>query len=197
MFASPANAAETLTPDQLKATIAHNTALLSQRLTVSSAVGTGDVQRENYIAGAIAGIVAAESGPVGPQVAVALAQALQHGGARETIVETALGYLGDPYALGGVSHDGIDCSGLTMVAYAAVGVSLKHYVPSQDSVAAPVAQAVAQPGDLVFFDDDEHVGLYLGGGMLIEAADYGEPVRIVPVSSWDGIAHHFGRILQG
>jgi len=195
MFAAPANAAESISPQQLQATIASNSKLIAQKLQVSPAVADGSLQKENYVAGAIAGIVAAESGPNGPEVAVALAQALQYGGEREKIVETALTYLGDPYALGGASHDGIDCSGLTMVAYATVGVSLVHYVPSQDAVAAPISEAAAQPGDLVFFNDDEHVALYLGGGMIIEAPDYGIPVRIVSLSTWSGIGYHFGRVL--
>ena len=196
MFAAPANAAESISPQQLQATIASNSKLIAQKLQVSAAVSDGSLQKENYVAGAIAGIVAAESGPNGPEVAVALAQALQYGGEREKIVETALTYLGDPYALGGASHDGIDCSGLTMVAYATVGVSLVHYVPSQDAVAAPISEADAQPGDLVFFNDDEHVALYLGGGMIIEAPDYGIPVRIVSLNTWSGIGYHFGRILN-
>lgn len=197
MIAAPANAATTtLTPEQLQATIDSNTRVLSQKLAVSGNVATDDVQAENYVASAIAGIVAAESGPDGAQVAVSLADALQYGGAREKIVEKALTYLGDPYELGGSSHDGIDCSGLTMVSYATVGISLAHYVPSQDAVATTISQAEAQPGDLVFFDDDEHVALYLGGGMIIEAPDYGIPVRIVSLSTWSGIGYHFGRILK-
>ncbi|MHA7984575.1 C40 family peptidase [Rathayibacter sp. CAU 1779] len=195
MFAAPANAAETLTPDQLQATIASNSKLIAQKLQVSASVNGSSLQTENYVAGAIAGIVAAESGPNGAEVAIALAEALQHGGAREAIVETALTYLGDPYELGGSSHDGIDCSGLTMVSYAAAGISLAHYVPSQDAVATTIAETDAQPGDLVFFNDEEHVAIYLGGGMIIEAPDYGIPVRIVSLSTWSGIGYHFGRIL--
>ncbi|NNC12741.1 C40 family peptidase [Planctomonas sp. JC2975] len=195
MFAAPANAAETLSPDQLQATIDSNSKLIAQRLQVSASVSGSAVQTENYVAGAIAGIVAAESGPDGAAVAVALAEALQHGGAREKIVETALTYLGDPYVLGGSSHDGIDCSGLTMVSYAAAGISLVHYVPSQDAVATTISETDAQPGDLVFFNDEEHVAIYLGGGMIIEAPDYGIPVRIVSLSTWSGIGYHFGRIL--
>lgn len=197
MIAAPANAAESLNPQQLQATIASNTKMLSQKLAVAGTVTDGSVQAEDYVAGAIAGIVAAESGPDGAQVAISLADALQYGGVREKIVEKALTYLGDPYALGGASHDGIDCSGLTMVAYATVGISLTHYVPSQDAVATTITQAQARPGDLVFFDDDAHVALYLGGGMIIEAPDYGIPVRIVSLSSWSGIGYHFGRVLNG
>jgi cell wall-associated NlpC family hydrolase len=197
MIASPANAVATLSPEQLQATIANNTKVLAQKLAVSANVSGDKVHAEDYVAGALAGIVAAESGPDGSRVAVSVAEALQTGGAREKIVEKALTYLGDPYALGGVSHDGIDCSGLTMVSYATVGVSLAHYVPSQDAVATTISQAEAQPGDLVFFDDEEHVALYLGGGMIIEAPDYGIPVRIVSLSSWSYIGYHFGRILNG
>jgi cell wall-associated NlpC family hydrolase len=83
-----------------------------------------------------------------------------------------------------------------MMAYAAVGVSLVHYVPSQDEIATTISQDDAQPGDLVFFDNDDHVALYLGDGMIIEAPDYGIPVRIVSLSMWDGIGYHFGRILH-
>ncbi|WP_022899858.1 C40 family peptidase [Humibacter albus] len=196
MFAAPANAAEPLTPQQLKDTIASNSKILAQKLTVSSSVAGNSVQTENYAAGALAGIVAAESGPDGANVALALAAAFKNGGARERIVEKALTYLGDPYELGGASHSGIDCSGLTMVAYATAGVSLVHYVPSQDAVATPIGEADAQPGDLVFFNDDEHVALYLGAGMIIEAPDYGIPVRIVSLDTWSGIGYHFGRILN-
>ncbi|MBK0296585.1 C40 family peptidase, partial [Bacillus sp. S34] len=52
----------------------------------------------------------------------AISKVLSAGGDRATIVSTALQYMGDPYVEGGASHQGIDCSGLTMVAYAAVGI---------------------------------------------------------------------------
>lgn len=195
MFSAPASAAEGLSPERLQATIDSNSKLIAQKLQVSAAVEGGTLEKENFVAGAIAGIVAAESGPNGGQVALALAAALRHGGVREKIVETALTYLGDPYVLGGASHGGIDCSGLTMVAYASVGVSLVHYVPAQDAVATTISGTNAQPGDLVFFNDDAHVALYLGGGMIMEAADYGIPARIVSLSTWSGMGYHFGRIL--
>ncbi|RDH94802.1 NlpC/P60 family protein [Curtobacterium sp. AG1037] len=122
----------------------------------------------------------------------AISKVLSAGGKRATIVSTALQYMGDPYVEGGASHSGIDCSGLTMVAYAAVGIPLVHYVPSQDAVATTIPESEAQPGDLVVFDNEDHVGIYLGDGVVLQAPHPGDPVDIVPVYP---NAHHFARLL--
>lgn len=122
----------------------------------------------------------------------ALSAALSAGGDRATIVQTALQYMGDPYVEGGASHEGIDCSGLTMVAYQAVGIQLVHYVPTQDAVATTIPESEALPGDLVVYDDEDHVGLYLGQGLVLQAPHPGEVVDIVPMYS---AAHHFARVL--
>ncbi len=126
------------------------------------------------------------------QAEAAISKVLSAGGKRATIVSTALQYMGDPYVEGGASHSGIDCSGLTMVAYAAVGIPLVHYVPSQDAVATTIPQSEALPGDLVVFDDEDHVGIYLGDGIVLQAPHPGDPVDIVPVYP---NAHHFARLL--
>ncbi|MBF4609521.1 C40 family peptidase [Curtobacterium sp. VKM Ac-1393] len=126
------------------------------------------------------------------QAQSALSAALSAGGDRATIVETALQYMGDPYVEGGASHAGIDCSGLTMVAYAAVGIPLVHYVPTQDAAATTIPESEALPGDLVVYDDQDHVGLYLGQGLVLQAPHPGEVVDIVPMYS---AAHHFARLL--
>ena len=122
----------------------------------------------------------------------AISKVLSAGGQRATIVSTALQYMGDPYLEGGASHTGIDCSGLTMVAYAAVGIPLVHYVPSQDAVATTIPESDALPGDLVVFDDEDHVGIFLGDGLVLQAPHPGDPVDIVPVYP---NAHHFARLL--
>ncbi|TCU43754.1 MULTISPECIES: C40 family peptidase [unclassified Curtobacterium] len=126
------------------------------------------------------------------QAQSALSAALSAGGDRATIVETALQYMGDPYVEGGASHEGIDCSGLTMVAYAAVGIPLVHYVPTQDAAATTIPESEALPGDMVVYDDEDHVGLYLGQGLVLQAPHPGEVVDIVPMYS---AAHHFARLL--
>ncbi|WIB12292.1 C40 family peptidase [Curtobacterium sp. MCPF17_052] len=126
------------------------------------------------------------------QAKSALSAALSAGGDRATVLQTALQYLGDPYVEGGASHSGIDCSGLTMVAYQAVGIQLAHYVPTQDAAATTVPESEALPGDLVVYDDEDHVGLYLGQGLVLQAPHPGEVVDIVPMYP---AAHHFSRLL--
>lgn len=126
------------------------------------------------------------------QAKSALSAALSAGGDRATVLQTALEYLGDPYVEGGASHAGIDCSGLTMVAYQAVGIQLAHYVPTQDAVATTVPESEALPGDMVVYDNDDHVGLYLGQGLVLQAPHPDEVVDIVPMYP---AAHHFARLL--
>lgn len=126
------------------------------------------------------------------QARTAIGSALSAGGDRATILSTALAYLGDTYVEGGASHSGIDCSGLTMVAYASVGIQLAHYVPTQDAVATTIPESEALPGDLVVYDNEDHIGLYLGDGLVLQAPHPGEPVDIIPMFS---AAHHFARLL--
>lgn len=153
------------------------------------------VSRDTPVASALAGVVNSEGGQAGDQAASAILDALATGGARAAIVNTALSYLGTPYVLGGASHSGIDCSGLVMEAYAAAGIPLGHLVHLQDDAGTVIPESEAKPGDLVVFDDEEHIGIYLGNGTLIHAPDVGRDVSITTV--WQGVAHHFTRILPG
>jgi cell wall-associated NlpC family hydrolase len=90
----------------------------------------------------------------------------------------ALRYLGVQYVWGGASPSGFDCSGLVMYVYAQLGVQLPHYAAAQYTYGVAVAQDQLQPGDLVFFDALDHVGIYIGGGQFVHAPHTGDVVKI-------------------
>ena len=94
----------------------------------------------------------------------------------------ALQYLGVPYVWGGASPSGFDCSGLVMYVYAQLGISLPHYTVSQWNVTQPISSPA--PGDLVFFNGLGHVGIYLGGGQIVDAPHTGSVVRIDSISGF-------------
>jgi peptidoglycan DL-endopeptidase CwlO len=97
----------------------------------------------------------------------------------------ALSRVGDPYVFAAAGPDEFDCSGLTMWAYAQVGISLVHYTGSQwnEGMHVPISQL--EPGDLVFFYPDiSHVGMYVGDGMMVDAPHTGAFVRVEPIF-WD------------
>ena len=109
------------------------------------------------------------------------------GNAASTAINAAMGYLGTPYVWAGESAAGLDCSGLTMVSYAAAGVDLTHSSRVQYGEGSQVPLDVAQPGDLVFWSSDGsqsgiyHVAIYLGDDMMIEAPTFGLTVRVTPM----------------
>jgi cell wall-associated NlpC family hydrolase len=92
--------------------------------------------------------------------------------------QLALAYLGVPYLWGGATPSGFDCSGLVSYVYAQLGVSLPHFAAAQWLYGAAVPVESLQPGDLVFFDKLDHVGIYLGDSLFIDAPHTGAFVRI-------------------
>lgn len=96
----------------------------------------------------------------------------------------ALQYLGVPYVWGGASPSGFDCSGLVMYVYAQLGISLPHYTVAQWNATDPISSPA--PGDLVFFNGLQHVGIYIGGGRFVDAPHTGSVVRIDSLSSFGG-----------
>jgi cell wall-associated NlpC family hydrolase len=95
------------------------------------------------------------------------------------VVAFARAQLGKPYVYGAAGPSSYDCSGLAKAAWARAGVALAHYTGAQWNEGAHITRANLRPGDLVFFGADVyHVGIYIGGGDMIEAPHTGADVRI-------------------
>ncbi|GGT34701.1 NlpC/P60 family protein [Nonomuraea spiralis] len=87
-----------------------------------------------------------------------------------------------PYVWGAEGPSSYDCSGLVMAAYQRVGISLPHYTGDQWTAGTHVSRDQLRPGDLVFFYTDlHHVGIYIGGGMMVHAPQTGDVVRVAPM----------------
>jgi len=106
-----------------------------------------------------------------------------NGGGASAAIAYARSQLGKPYCYAGAGPACFDCSGLTMRAWGAAGVSMPHYSGAQYSMFPHVPLNAMQPGDLVFWGPggSEHVGLYIGGGQMIAAPHTGDVVKIQAV----------------
>ena len=103
----------------------------------------------------------------------------------QDIVTYAYQFLGLPYVWGAVGPDTFDCSGFTSYVYRhAAGIEITRTTYTQINVGTPVSYNEMQPGDLVFTYDNEHVGIYVGGGMYINATYPGSTIRVTPVTNF-------------
>jgi cell wall-associated NlpC family hydrolase len=96
------------------------------------------------------------------------------------VVALASRYLGVPYVYGGASPRGFDCSGLTQYVYGLLGISLPRTAQQQYNATTRISRSQAQPGDLVFFftgGSVTHMGIYIGGNMMIAAPHTGDVVK--------------------
>jgi cell wall-associated NlpC family hydrolase len=126
----------------------------------------------------------------GPALQAPAAGSVEAGSdAAQVIIDTAMAQIGDPYVWAAGGPDAFDCSGLTQYAFAAAGISLPHSSKAQAALGRPVSRAELQPGDLVyFFNPVSHIGIYIGGGKMIHARTFGEPVNVgsVDMSGYAG-----------
>ncbi|WP_205328368.1 NlpC/P60 family protein [Glycomyces sp. YM15] len=107
-------------------------------------------------------------------------------------VAFAIEQLGEPYVYGEAGPDEWDCSGLTQQAWAAVGVNLSHNAAMQWDETARISRDELQEGDLVFYNDLAHVGMYIGGGEIIHAPNSTTVVKIVDLD-YGGSIVGYGR----
>lgn len=115
-----------------------------------------------------------------------------------SVLAFARAQLGEPYILGGAGPGVWDCSGLTLVAFQNVGITIgthsatnQYYTAKNRGLLVPYADRRA--GDLIFYTDGSgdyyHVTIYSGNGMMIEAPRPGVGVREVPVRAGDRAAY--------
>jgi peptidoglycan DL-endopeptidase CwlO len=102
----------------------------------------------------------------------------------EKAVSFAYAQLGKPYVFGASGPDSYDCSGLTMASWAYAGVSIPRTSYEQWDGLPHVPTSQLEPGDILVFNGAGHVGIYVGGGMLIDAPHTGAVVEKVALSGW-------------
>jgi cell wall-associated NlpC family hydrolase len=99
-------------------------------------------------------------------------------------VSYAMAQVGDAYVYGATGESAFDCSGLTMRAWGAAGVGLPHSSSAQYGSGAHISASALQPGDLVFYYSPiSHVGMYIGNGMIVHAANPGTGVQVTGLYS--------------
>lgn len=101
-------------------------------------------------------------------------------------VAFAAAQIGCPYVFGGTGpcSSGYDCSGLVQAAWAYAGVSIPRDTYEQWAALPHVPLSQLQPGDLIYFNGESHVGMYVGGGYMIDAPQPGETVEKVQLAGW-------------
>ena len=104
----------------------------------------------------------------------------------QQIANFAQGFMGVPYAWGGISPGGFDCSGFVYYVYSRYGVSLPRVADEQYEFGQRVSVTDIQPGDLVFYSTytpgPSHVGIYIGNGQFVHASSAAEQVTITAMS---------------
>lgn len=89
---------------------------------------------------------------------------------QKKLVDYVRAQVGDAYVWGAEGPNSFDCSGLTMMAYRQVGISLPHHSATQATLGKAVSRANLQAGDLIFwYSPVSHVSMYIGNGMMVHA----------------------------
>ncbi|MCL1907042.1 MAG: NlpC/P60 family protein [Propionibacteriaceae bacterium] len=100
----------------------------------------------------------------------------------QKVVDFAKSKVGGPYVWGGEGPKGYDCSGLSKMAYAQVGIKLPHDATAQYRYGKAVAKANLQPGDLVFYySGPSHVAIYVGSGKVVHARNSALGIQMTSV----------------
>jgi peptidoglycan DL-endopeptidase CwlO len=101
----------------------------------------------------------------------------------EKAVAFAYAQLGKPYVWGATGPDSYDCSGLVQAAWASAGVSIPRVTYDQWAALPHISSSSLQPGDLLFYEGEGHVAMYVGGGYMIDAPQTGLDVEKIPMNT--------------
>ena len=133
-----------------------------------------------------AAAAAAQAAPAVPAATAAPATGVPalSSGRGGAAVRYAMAQVGDAYVWGATGPSAYDCSGLTMMAWAQAGVGLPHSSSGQQGSGRSVSESDLQPGDLVFYYSPvHHVGMYIGNGMIVHAANPSAGVQVAGLHS--------------
>ncbi|MFD0865629.1 C40 family peptidase, partial [Tessaracoccus lubricantis] len=119
-----------------------------------------------------------------PEAAAPVVESAGSGRAQD-VVNAALSKVGKRYVWGTSGENTFDCSGLTSWAYRQIGVNLSRSSRTQWSSAGyKVSKSELKPGDLVFYYSPvSHVGIYIGNGKIVDAANPRTGVRVASLNS--------------
>ena len=154
----------------------HAAQLLSSKNAMLASLTTQQQRAVEVTAiGAGGTTVAAYSGPTSTQA--------------DKAVAFAYSALGTPYVWGGTGPSGpgggYDCSGLVQAAWASAGVSIPRTTYEQWAALPHIAASAIEPGDLLYYDSEGHVAMYVGNGEIIDAPRTGLDVERIPMgTSW-------------
>ncbi|MGO4956456.1 NlpC/P60 family protein [Luteococcus sp. Sow4_B9] len=105
-------------------------------------------------------------------------------GRASSAVSMAMSQVGKSYVMGATGPSAYDCSGLMLRAWGSAGVSLPRTSQAQYGAGSPVSTGNLKPGDLVFYYSGiSHVGMYIGDGMIVHAANPRTGVKVSPLNS--------------
>jgi cell wall-associated NlpC family hydrolase len=100
-------------------------------------------------------------------------------------VAFAYAQIGKPYVWGATGPSTYDCSGLVQASWAAAGVSIPRTTYDQWASLPHIPLSELEPGDLILYNGESHVAIYVGGGYIIDAPHTGAVVEKIPEStSW-------------
>ena len=143
--------------------------LAGKQATLDSLTAAQQAQVEASAVGAAGSTTAVYTGPTATQA--------------QRAVAFAYAQLGKPYVWGATGPDSYDCSGLVQAAWASVGVSIPRVTYDQWAALPHVSASSIQPGDLLFYEGEGHVAMYVGDGYIIDAPQTGLDVERIPMNT--------------